>query len=532
LKGNRVQLVREQQMMVAALEQLDAQTSSLKTHSAKALAKLEIAETLWSIAPVRSKELLIEALRLTFPSRDEKPVKGHEVAKGLFAPSPLDQGRRSLRNSIFRVAAGDREFSDELRRLLAKELGAEVKSQQLAEDAVSTGDPVDVRNYLESVAGSGESGMNIGQVIYALAIRDREAADELILEMIANLRERQMSVQSFRSTISGLDVAVFGPWYPGPPRIRSSADPVIAEYLSFQIYKIGEIGASRPGGFQEARGLVTSLWPRISRYAPELIPRFQLLEIQSRLSPNDDSLPEPSNPETQRTLDESVYEKAKNSRKAEDIDRAIGVALGKRDFSKAKEMAGLFDDQKLRRDASNRILGREAVFFIKNKEWDNAEKTARMIDDSRLGLESYSALVYGLKETQQTARVRSLLFEVWRRLGTFDGDRKAVKPLSEIVIAAQDIDSSLAFDLLFELVKRLDRSPYDKDSGRLDFNASSFSSMSRIDFSKSKQTCEMLSDPLQQIIALAHVYRPKALTLSEQIKKLAAGRDSGKVGKR
>jgi hypothetical protein len=277
---------------------------------------------------------------------------------------------------------------------------------------------------------------------------------------------------------------------------------------------------------------VTSLWPRISRYAPELIPRFQLLEIQSRLSPNDDSLPEPSNPETQRTLDESVYEKAKNSRKAEDIDRAIGVALGKRDFSKAKEMAGLFDDQKLRRDASNRILGREAVFFIKNKEWDNAEKTARMIDDSRLGLESYSALVYGLKETQQTARVRSLLFEVWRRLGTFDGDRKAVKPLSEIVIAAQDIDSSLAFDLLFELVKRLDRSPYDKDSGRLDFNASSFSSMSRIDFSKSKQTCEMLSDPLQQIIALAHVYRPKALTLSEQIKKLAAGRDSGKVGKR
>lgn len=94
------------------------------------------------------------------------------------------------------------------------------------------------------------------------------------------------------------------------------------------------------------RGRVINLWPRIITFAPELTPRFQLLEVQSRLDPNDTRLPELGNVETQKEHDDTIYKKAEDSRKPEDIERAVTVALWRKDFKKAKEIAGLFQDEK------------------------------------------------------------------------------------------------------------------------------------------------------------------------------------------
>jgi hypothetical protein len=304
------------------------------------------------------------------------------------------------------------------------------------------------------------------------------------------------------------------------PSIEPAAISVIRMYLSFQIDKIWEIGRVQATGYQDVRGSVTSLWPRISRYAPELIPRFQLLEVQSRITPDDANLPEPPSAEKQKQLDESVYEKAENSRKASDIQIAIRVALGRKDFVKAKELAGLFEDQKVKDGAFNHILARETIFLIDAKKWDEAEKIVGTINDAKFALDSYSALIDGLKAANQRVRTRSALFDVWRRLGSFDNNPEAMRPLSQIIIAAKDIDSALAFDLLHEMVKKLDRKPSDQESGKVDFNANSFSSMAIIDFNKSKQTGEMFSDPLRRIVALSNVYRHKAKVLSEQLKKI------------
>ena len=508
-------------MLVASIEQLNSQTSGINNRISKAHAKIEISETLWPVASDQAKVLLVDALRLTFPLSDEKLAKGKEIAKGLFAPSQVELARRSLRNNIFRIAAPDREFRDRLNKLLVKELGESEKSQQLANDAMRTGDLADAAGYLRNANSSGEFGIDTGNVIYAVALRDREAADRLVLETLAKLRFRTMSHQMFRSTVVGLDMAVFGPqpFLPIAP-VATSANAVIKEYLSFQLDKIREIGRAAPGGPSEVRGSVTSLWPKISRHAPELIPRFQLLEVETRINPNDSNLPEPLTEEKQKEQDDAFYEKAENSRKVSDIEYAVRVAVTRKNFAKAKDMVGLFDDLKMRAAWMNKVRSSEATYAIKKKELDEAEKIVGLIDDTKLALEAYAILIPAFKTGKQQTRSRDALFDVLKRLGSLGNDLSAMRPLSRLINAAIDIDSVLAFDLLSEMIKRLNQTPFEQGSDRMDFDPDSFGALARIDFDKSRLSAEILSDPLRRIVALSYVYRIKTGTLSEQLKQV------------
>lgn len=514
----------ERQILISDFNGLDTKTISLGGNAAQALAKIEIADGLWALDPEKSKRLLRQSLLLVVPPKDEKQARGKEISKGLFAPSEAELIGKRLRNRIFRLAARDRKFLDELSDLLV-EMGVAEKAQtslDLANEAIKEGDLDTAKDLLNSASNSGSFDMGIGQVIYALARTDRAAADAIILQTIARIRVARLSPQAFNSVITGLDMAVYGevPVFLGQPVIPPADISVIKAYLSFQIDKIWEIGGRSTGGVREMRGRVGALWPRISRFAPELTQRFQMLEVQSRLDPNDNNLPERGTPESQQEHDESIYKKAENSRKPEDIENAITTALWRNDFKKAKEFANLHQDDKRQRISFNRIYSAEARYLIEKDELDDAEKIANKIDEPRLVLTVFSKLIRAIAEKKQSARARDLTSDVFKKISLFDENISVGYPLSQFTRTAASIDSMLAFDFLGMTIKWLNKKKLPPNIGEVDFEPSLFIDFARIDDSRAQQAAEMLTDNLRQIVALARIYKFRAEINVEKAKVL------------
>lgn len=306
--------------------------------------------------------------------------------------------------------------------------------------------------------------------------------------------------------------------------VDSSSPEVTKSYLSFALDKIWETGQIQSGSLQKMRGIIVSLWRRINIIAPELTNRFQIIEAASRINPNDSSLPEPATAESQRNADDAVMKKAEETRKPEDIERAIRTAARLKDFDKARELANLFQNEKRKKMAFNEINSEEAIELIKNDDLSEAEKLAVKIDEPKLVLKVYSLLIKAFDDNKDKSGAKDLAYEAVKRLKNFDDRILLPFNLSQLAKVTSKIDAELAFDLLNETVKAVNQKNFKVETGDIGFDKDVFRQLAKIDEERSRQTANILSDNLRKIVALSSIYEWKAKELVRKEKESAANK--------
>ncbi len=519
--------VEKNNRLIADYYSLDSQTIKLNSPISKAYSKISIADGLWRLDAEKAKQLLLQALELTFPENDEKKVRGKEISRGLFAPSKIDISRKSLQTKIFHIALRDNAFSKKLIEIIDKkyvEGEKNINYSKLAKLLIENGDLSGAESFITLAIETGQIDLNVGYAIYLLSAKDRVKADELILKLIDILQYRRYDFHSLLITLMSMEIAIFADdiGVLTASKTVPSSDVVIKKYLDFALNKVSETGQIDTNGFKPLRGVIVSLWRRIIFYAPELENRFRILEQQSRLHPNDEDLPEPITPESQQKNDEAKVSKAEESKKAEDIEEAIKILLRLKKFSKARELANLFKNEKDTEKFSNQINTEEAIYLIENKNLYDAEKVMKKIGDPRFVLKISSILIEKFYEANEKDYAQNLTYETVRKLKSYDENLSLPYSLSQLTKVTAKIDKDLTFTLLDETIKSLNKRDIDEEIGEVDFDVSVFPIVAKIDIDRSEQMAENLSNNLRRIIALAAVYQFKVNEFKKTIIKQPA----------
>jgi len=528
------ELLSEKQYLISGYFTLEALTIKLDTPVSQSYAKVLTAEGLWYLDRDRAMTLLRQALELTLPSPTESKRAGKEISKGVFGPDPVDLSRRRLRSRIFEIAQRDKQFRDDLLKYSSKKLGESDRSKDfldLANSETKRGNVSEAERYINTAAQQGGADSSMGVSLYLLAATDREAADRIILSVLPRLRASLMTPQGLRSTLLGLDMAVFGE-YPFDTQQRNvslSAPEVIRAYLIFSLDKIYEVGSIETGGLQDMRGAVISVGRRIAAYCPELRERFQILELQSRLNPNDSDIPASITPERQREYDEEIIRKAEGNHKSADLQAAIRIVMRRNDFSKARDLADLFQNEAEKDKVQNDINTAEALFLIKRKDFPGAEKVAAKLKSASSITKVYSSLVQSFVETKNEDHARDLLYLANEKLVKTESDDSAFW-LSHFATVAARIEKSIAFDYLGSAIKSLNQKDLDENVAEMDFDVSAFTELAPLDPDRSIQTAEMFSNPMRRIAASAAVLQFRAKIVEERLKALE--RTSGRGARR
>lgn len=521
----------EKQRVVDHLEQLNAQANSITPALSRAIAKSELARAFLHLDRDRAGQILIEAIKMTFPESNERVSQGQEIAKGQFAPNRIDLRRRTVRDQIFRIASFDRELSKILRELVFAEIKNDEASLAGFREAISDANRGDIPKAAEAIGAAvqnGEFNMNLGQAIFAIAARDRVEADRLIVQVLDRLRVSRMDPNSFASTIIGMDMAVYGevPGFFSQTPVQSSSREVIVSYLSFQLDKIVEISQFLPNGAREMRGHIVSLWPRITQLAPELAPRFHVLEALSRVSPNDTNLPDAFAPEKQDEIDEDLYKRARKTRLDTDIEVAIRVAQLRKKWDLARELASLFRTKDRANQFLDVINANEAKHLIAVGDIQRARRIAVSISDIRLAIGVYRLLLRKATpdNRSEVGLNREFLQELLQRLTTTEQRTGDIAALGQFAITSAGLDREFAIDVLIEMTRRFNKVEAEAlGPGDVLFSNGSFVSVlsksSTVDeFDKVVAIALLLKDPLHRIIALASIANLDAERISERIR--------------
>jgi hypothetical protein len=493
---------------------LNNQTVKLNSPISKAYSKTVIADGLWELDIDKAKQILTQALEMTFPEKDEKKAKSEEIAKGLNIPSKIDISRKMLQTKIFQIALRDKNFSKKLVELIDKNYAKDEKSanySKLAQLSIESNDLSSAENFILLAIQTENFDLNLASTIYFLATKSREKADKLILKAIEFYKVKPLTKQVTEKLIYGLDIAVFAEEIPIIINNVAQVSDIetIKLFLQFSLDKISELGQSNQNNLRDSRGTILSLWRRVNTFAPELKNRIEILEQLSRINSKEDSLPETISSEAQQAIDDEIVTKAEKSKKDNDIIDAIKVVLRKNNFNKARELANLFKNSNQTKRYVNQINFQESTSLIDKGELYEAEKIAQKIEDPRFILQVYSILIGKFYEKKEIEYAKNLTYETVRRLRSFDENLSLPYSLSKLSKSIVRIDKDLAISILDETIKSLNKKNLDEELGEVDFDIGAFIEIAKINLDFSEQMAESLSNNLRRIVVLASIYKHK-----------------------
>src|SRR6266567_1322189 len=183
--------------LVSELKSLEARSTKTEDKLGRALAESEIADAAWTLDTTWAKKLLREAYALTFPEEEERSkLINRAVGAALTIPTTDQVDRNIVRERILEIARRDKPFTEELIQLGAQQLGKleqHYNYADLAAMSVEAGDNKAAGEYVLKAIQSEPSILNAGFVIFDIAVRDRAAADNLIIQYMALLQSVPLS---------------------------------------------------------------------------------------------------------------------------------------------------------------------------------------------------------------------------------------------------------------------------------------------------------------------------------------------------
>lgn len=520
-------LVRQTQInqLVSDLKGLDEETKKLDDAVARAAAKAGIADALWALDEKYAQGLLKEAYDLTLPNeRERERLRNQAVGTDPTEPTAVDIRRNIVRRRIIEIASRDKKFAAQFASLSEQELGKEEQQRayaRLARQAVNSGDLNAAGDYFTQSINAEPTRIDAGFVLYDVAAKDREAADKLILQYIKRLRAVPLTLSSTGRVITGLDIAVFAnpPFDPQHRQVRPASLTVIRAYLDFILDSLAALEQRERGSVRQLRGTLLAQWNRINTYAPELRAKFLYLEGVSRIEGIDNSLPEPVTMETSREQYKDLLKKASDNPKQVDLPRAINVALSFKDFAEARKLADMLTNESAEARYVEEINLLEALSLVEKGEIVEAESLAQRLIKTTAISNSYSAMIERARLVKDSALASNLAYEAVKRLKKTEDVSSLPQAYNRLIKATAPYDSTIAVEMLEEMVRAINHSNFDAADITLRFNPDVFADLAPANEVRVRQAADNLADRLRRISALAAVYRWKANEITRPEKR-------------
>lgn len=543
-------------LLLSDLQVLETKSAKLDSPLARALGKTEIADAAWTLDQEWAKKLLREAFELTLPSETEQvKSRGKTIGQPLSLPTRNEVARNSVRHRVLEVAGRSKKFVDELIKSGTERVGKQEENhmyENLANKAVSSGDTATAGTYIVKALESDPTIINSGYFILDVALKDRAAADKLILQYIDVLRATPLSASNdgaFRAYYLLENLVFPSDIFLASKRFlhkdsASASKPipaagldVVRAYVGYIVESLGELEQREPGSAMKLRSHLTSAWLPLRQYAPELTGAFIALERKSRTSDDDASLPQESENELSKTRYEDRVKKALDSNQPDEL--TINFAISRGDFDKARKLLDKLSDGAQKTQLTEMVNMREALSLAAKGNTVEAGILAERLTKAASVMQVYPAIINKCAAKKNEPCVTNAFYQAVKQLKRTDptpytppagipasavaGSKEfdpVLSSLGKLAKAVAPVSEALSMEALDETVQAANRSEIDTGQGRTGFETDIFKMLAPKNELRVLQMAGNLKDPLRQIVALAMIDQWKASELAEKAKAL------------
>jgi hypothetical protein len=520
---------------------------------ARSMAETEIADAAWTLDREWAKSILREAYRLTYPTEEEQSkLQPEPPGTAPKRPSELDRARSDVRKCILSVARRDKAFMDQLivdsSAHVTKD-DRQLMYSQLARIALDEGDSEAASQSIEQSMQVDPTQIAFVALVNELAIKDRAAADKLIIQCMADLSVVQLSNRDFSAGRTDLMLRwlVFpNSIFPDPSkRIPNPGPAVMRAYVSYVIESLAALEQREPGSLRRLRSVLLSAWLPLNAFAPDLKGAFMQLEALSRTPGKDASLPTQSYEEADKERFRKKDSDALNSNEPNDL--SIGSAITREDFDTARKLISKLPDGVRKTEFTEQVDTKEAISLVKKGELLGAQSLAERLTKTGSMLQVYPLIVQRYATNKDQIGASAAVHQAVRQLknadtkpasastqsfgmpASFAPNVSEIDPvlssLGKLAKAVLPVDSLLASEVVDEMVVRANGSQTDTKQGRTGIDADVFNKLAAKDEIRARSAAENFKDPLRRIVALAAIYQWKAKQLEKEIQIKAARTD-------
>jgi hypothetical protein len=535
--------------LITDLKTLALEIPKLDGPLARALAEAEIADAAWTLDRSWAKSLLKEAYQLTYLSEEEQSKIGPELpGTPPRPPSAISRARDDVRTRILSVARRDEAFAAQLMADGSARITKDDRQMmyaQLTRMALEEGDyPAAVKSIQENMAVDPTQSMLV-QLINDLALKDRAAADKLILEYIARLSTVQLVSGSLgrgrADTV--LRFLVFpNSFFPDPnKRVPNPGPDVMKAYVRHVIETLSSLEQREPGSLPRQRSFLLTAWLPLNQYAPEFKERFMQLEALARVPGKDASLPTKSNEE----LDQEIFRK----RQTEALNdneinlQSIDSAILREDFETARKLISKLPDDGRKKQFTEKVNTKEAISLASKRDLLAAQNLAERLTSVASILQVYPVIVEGYARDKDQVSASAAVRQAVRLLKSADNKAApasaqvgmpaefvpsaterdgTLSTLGKLAKAVLPVDTLLAAEIIDEVVVRANASQVDTSQGRTAIDSDLFKSFASKDEIRARNAADSFKDRLRRVVALAAIYQWKAKKFDKGTQKKAA----------
>jgi hypothetical protein len=524
------------------LKSLSADLSRLQSPLSRAVAEIEIADALWDLNRLRARALLVDAYTLTLAPRDaiaHNLAEQKSAIRGLRPSTEQDRARNSIRARIMNIARKDQELVNRLNEMASGNLSKKEQSSIHSTLARSSYESGDVETAKQNISEALEIDPVHGcpsDVINDLALKDRLAADVLILQYIQNIRRTSLLPTDYAVAMVYLTLSqlVFpNSMFPDPNKpVPLPGSAVMRAYASYVLDLLSGWEQSAPGTVMRNRTFLLSTWFPIKDNAPELMGAFLELEKLSRKPGEPSSVPT----QTAEQREKEWYEKRKKA--ALDANQAdvsaINSLINRGDFDDARTAIDKLPDGAQKSQLLEKTNVTESLRLLTRGDIPRAAHLASRLRKANSMLTVYSAIIQKCVEKQDNICATNLIREAVKQLRTEDKTEPSlpagipkgaipsrresdpvVQSLGIFAIKLVKVDRDLALDVLDEMVLAANKSDVDSELGQPGFNSDVFRKLAAVDEIRVRRAADNLVGLLKRVVALAAISKSEVDRLNQ-----------------
>ena len=520
---------------------------------ARALADAEIADAAWTLDREWAKSILRQAYGLTYPTEEEQgKFQRQPPGTDPAPPTAIGRARSEVRRRILSVARRDKVFADQLIHDSSSHVSKDDRQMmyaQLARMALDEGDNDAASRSIQENMEVDPTQLVFVDLVNDLAMKDRAAADKLIIQCMANLSALQLSDRNFNSRRA--DVVLTWLMFPNSffadptKRVPDPGPEAIRAYVSYVIESLTVQEQKEPGSLRRARTVLLSTWLFLNAYAPELKGRFMQLEALSRTPGKDASLPTQSYEEADKERFRKKDNDALNSNEPNDL--SIGSVIAREDFETARKLISKLPEGERKTGFTEQVNTREAISLAKKGDLVGAQSLAERLTRVGSMLQIYPLIVQRYATNKDQVGASAAVHQAVQQLKNADTKSAAastqsfgmpasfapsaseidpvLSALAKLAKAVLPVDSLLASEVVDEMVVRANGSSLDTSQGRTGVDSDVFNKLAAKDEIRARSAAENFKDRLRRIAALAAIYQWKAKELEKETQNKAARTD-------
>jgi hypothetical protein len=532
---------QQKSLLLFDLQALETKADKLSEPLAKALAKAEIADAMWTLDQERASKLLREAYELTLPNEEDQTRLRDKPAGSIPVMfNSIDRARGDIRNRVLEIARRDKTLSKQLSQLGEERLGkfeGHFRNAVSARKAFEEGDKESTAQYVLQSIEADPTQITAATVINEIAAQDRTLADRLIIQYIERLRAFPLSNenQSDSRTFYLLAELVRYFRYSEKP-IQPPGAAVMKAYVSFMLESLNKLEQGNPGYLKRARLRLMSVWVPLQQFAPELTGAFMDLEKRSRRPGDDSTLPTATSLE-ERNKDRYEKQVKEALESGQPDEMIINATISRGDFNKARKMIDKLADGPKKQQLTEMADERESKSLAAQDDLPGAIRLAERLNNARSISEVYPVLIGRCIANKDQSCATSLTYQAIKQLkrantspptppegipATVFASNLEFDPvlsgLANLALSVMPLNETLALEVLTEVASTADSSKVDTGQGRIGFNATIFKKLAPKNETRVRQVAESFKDPLRQLVALAAIYQWKIEELSKRDK--------------